>query len=180
MSDLKWALPENSRVVYSAEGVRKRVAELGSSISEHYRGSEPLLMIGLLKGSFVFLADLARTLDIATEIDFMAVSSYGENKHSSGEVVILHDARTSLRGRHVLVVEDIVDSGTTLMRLMPQLRARGPQSLEVCALLHKRRQCAESCRVRWVGFEAPNDFLVGYGLDYAEDYRHVPFIAALQ
>lgn len=179
MTEHGWILPEGSKVLYTADGVRERVRELGRDISAHYRGSSPLLMIGLLKGSFVFLADLARTLDIPVEIEFMVVSSYGERKSSTGEVTILHDARTSLRGRHVLVVEDIIDSGTTLARLVPQLRARDPESLEICSLLHKRRPSAEGCEARWIGFEAPNHFLVGYGLDFAEEYRQLPFIAAI-
>lgn len=135
-------LSPRHRVVYSQRRVQERVATLGREISDHYRNRGELLIIGLLKGCFVFMADLARALDIPVQLDFMVVSSYGDDRQSSGDVKIQLDARTSLRNRDVLVVEDIVDSGTTLARLMPQLRAREPRSLEVCALLHKRRMSA--------------------------------------
>lgn len=168
------------RVVYSEEVIRRRVVTLGRRITEHYsgRGTEELLVLGLLKGSFIFLADLVRAIHLPLQVDFLIASSYGSGKQSSGEVSMLYDPSTELTGRDVLLVEDIVDSGTTLESVGPLLRARGPASLEVCALLHKRavRLTEEP---RWVGFEAPAEFLVGYGLDHAEDFRNLPFIGSL-
>ena len=172
-------LPDSARVLYGPERVAERVTGIAKRISGHYSGDEPLLVIALLKGSFIFVSDLVRAMDIPVEIDFMVVSSYGESDRSSGDVQILHDVRTSLRHRHVLIVEDIIDTGATLKRLLPQLRARAPASLEVCTLLHKRSKSSAHIDVRWVCFEAPSDFLVGYGLDFAEAYRQLPLIAAL-
>jgi hypoxanthine phosphoribosyltransferase len=167
------------RVVFSAETIRDRVAELGGTLTAHYRDTgEPLLVIGLLKGSFVFLADLVRNIHLPLSVDFLVAASYGSGTESSGNVRLLYDPEASFRDRHVLLVEDIVDSGTTLEQLVPQLEARGPRSLEICALLHKRKATL-SRDARWVGFDAPNEFLVGYGLDYAEDFRHLPFIGSI-
>ena len=165
-------------VVYSAEQVSVRVEALGREITEAYPGNEPLLVLGLLKGSFLFLADLVREIRTPLEVDFLVVSSYRDGTVSSGVVDISYDPATSLAGRNVLVVEDVIDSGTTLARLLPHLRARGPRSVEVCTLLHKRLPSA-AVEPRWVGFDAPNSFLVGYGLDYAEAFRHLPYIASL-
>lgn len=164
------------RIVYTAEQLRARVRELGADISAAYSASDRLLVVGILKGSFVFLADLVREITIPLHIDFVVASSYGAGQSSTGEVKVLHDVSVPLQGRAVLLVEDIVDSGTTLERLMPELRARGAASLEICALLHKR---TIGLKPRWVGFDAPNEFLVGYGLDLAEDFRHLPYIASL-
>ncbi len=169
---------ELSRVVYTAEQIRDRIAELGRDITAAYGPEEDLLVLGLLKGSFLFLADLVRAIDRPLHVDFMVASSYGDAKESTGDVRLLYDASASLTNRAVLIVEDIIDSGTTLQRLIPQLEARGPTSVEVCALLHKRIVELEP-EARWVGFDAPNEFLVGYGLDYAEDFRHLPYIASL-
>jgi hypoxanthine phosphoribosyltransferase len=166
------------RVVFSAEQIARRVAELGSEISSYYGEEDRLLVLGLLKGSFIFMADLVRAIPLPHQVDFLVVSSYGSGKVSSGDVRLLYDPASSLQGRAVLVVEDIVDSGTTLRRLLPRLEARDPTSLEVCALLHKRLEVLDP-EPRWVGFDAPNDFLVGYGLDYAEDFRHLPYVASL-
>jgi hypoxanthine phosphoribosyltransferase len=165
------------RVVYSADEVQARVAELASEISDAYTAADRLLVIGILKGSFVFLADLVRRISIPIQIDFFIASSYGAGQSSSGEVSLRYDGTLPLEGRAVLLVEDIVDSGTTLQTLLPELRARRPKSLEICALLHKRKIELDP---RWVGFDAPNEFLVGYGLDLAEDFRHLPYIASLQ
>lgn len=164
--------------MYSEEVIAARVAELGDSITEAYGDSGDLLLLGLLKGSFIFLADLVRTIRRPVQVDFLVASSYGAGTESSGNVRLLYDPETDLRGRHVILVEDIVDSGTTMNRLIPLLETRGPRSLEICALLHKRLTTLER-EPRWVGFDAPQEFLVGYGLDHAEDLRHLPFIASL-
>jgi hypoxanthine phosphoribosyltransferase len=134
--------------------------------------------LGLLKGSFVFLADLVREIHLPLQVDFLVAASYGDGTRSSGDVRLLYDAEASLEGRAVVVVEDIVDSGTTLARIVPVLEARGARSLEICTLLHKRLT-ALSKEARWVGFDAPPEFLVGYGLDYAENFRHLPYIGSL-
>lgn len=166
------------RIVFDEEAVQRRVRELAAEITKAYTASDRLVVLGLLKGSFLFMADLVREIDLPLHVDFLVVSSYGDEKVSSGDVRILYDASTSLEGRAVLLVEDIVDSGLTLERLVPRLRARGPKSLEVCTLLHKRVRELQQ-EPRWVGFDAPDEFLVGYGLDYAEDFRHLPYIASL-
>ena len=166
------------RVVFTAEQVRTRVRELAGDISTAYVTEDRLLLIGLLKGSFIFLADLVREITIPLQVDFLVAASYGAGKTTSGDVRLLYDPASSLEGRAVVIVEDIVDSGTTLVKLLPRLEARAPASLEVCALLHKRLSLAD-LDPRWVGFDAPNEFLVGYGLDHAEDFRHLPYIASL-
>jgi len=166
------------RVVFTEAEVQERVHELGAEISDAYTRDDRLLVIGLLKGSFVFLADLVRRIALPLHVDFLVASSYGKAKVTSGDVRLLYDPASSLQGRAVLLVEDIVDSGTTLRKLLPRLEARGPASLEICALLHKRTD-GEEHAPRWVGFDAPNEFLVGYGLDHAEDFRHLPYIASL-
>ena len=166
------------RIVYSEEQIAKRVREMAREITEHFGPDDRLLVLGLLKGSFIFLADLVRRIDRPLHLDFLVASSYGEGTVSSGDLQLLYDPEASLEGRSVVIVEDIVDSGHTLQRLMPLLRAREPRSLDVCTLLHKRLVKLEP-EVRWVGFDAPPDFLVGYGLDHAEDFRHLPFIASL-
>lgn len=170
---------EIHRVVFTEEQVQERVRELGAEISEAYDVADGLLVVGLLKGSFVFLADLVRRIALPLHVDFLVASSYGKGKKSSGDVRLLYDPEASLEGRRVLLVEDIVDSGITLQKLIPRLEARGPSSLEVCTLLHKRSDDGGHAP-RWVGFDAPNEFLVGYGLDHAEDFRHLPYIASLQ
>jgi hypoxanthine phosphoribosyltransferase len=164
--------------VVAEEDLVRRVAELGSEISADYAGSD-LLLIGVLKGAVFFLADLIREITIPCEIDFMAVSSYGSGTATSGVVRILKDLDASIEGRDVLIVEDIVDSGLTLSYLLRSLEARRPGSLEVCALLTKpeRREVEVECR--YVGFEIPNRFVIGYGLDYAEQYRNLRYVAEL-
>jgi hypoxanthine phosphoribosyltransferase len=165
------------RVVYDADTIRRRVQEIGAEITAAHPDGE-LLLVGLLKGSFVFMADLVRQIERPLQVDFIRVSSYGVGKASSGRVELLYDPETSLGGKHVVLVEDIIDSGRTLNRLLALLRARGPASLSVCALLDK--QLADALpEARFVGFEAPPVFLVGYGLDHAEEFRHLPFIAEL-
>jgi hypoxanthine phosphoribosyltransferase len=167
-----------SRVVYDEEQIALRVREMGDRITEHYAGREPILVLGLLKGSFIFLADLVREIRLPVHVDFIVASSYGAGRESSGEVKFLYDPGVRIQGREIVLVEDIVDSGATMNRLVPILEEREPKSLEICALLHKRRTALVK-EPRWVGFDAPGDFLVGYGLDHAEDFRHLPFIGAL-
>ena len=166
------------RVVYDEAAIEKRVTAMGREITEAFEAEDDLLVLGLLKGSFIFLADLVRHIDIPLHVDFLVASSYGAEKVSSGEVQLLYDPAATLEGRAVVVVEDIIDSGTTLRRLIPMLEARGPKRLEVCALLHKRLVELDP-EPRWVGFDAPSEFLVGYGLDYSENLRHLPYIGSL-
>jgi len=166
------------RVVFDVERIERRVRELAVEISAAYTEEDRLLVLGLLKGSFIFMADLVREITLPHQVDFLLASSYGAGKQSTGDVRLLYDPESPLAGRAVIVVEDIIDSGTTLRRLLPRLQAREPASLEVCTLLHKRLEPLDP-EPRWVGFDAPNDFLVGYGLDHAEDFRHLPYIASL-
>jgi hypoxanthine phosphoribosyltransferase len=162
------------------EGVlRQRVESLGREISYDYAGRD-LLLVGVLKGAVFFMADLMRELSIPCEIDFMAISSYGAATDSSGVVRILKDLDINIAGRHVIVVEDIIDSGLTLSYLMRNLQARKPTSLEVCTLLTKPERREIEVPVRYVGFEIPNRFVIGYGLDFAERYRNLPYIGVLR
>ena len=167
------------RIVYTEEQIAARVAELGSEITTTYRDGE-LLVLGLLKGSFIFLSDLVRKIERPLQVDFLVASSYGDSTESSGNVRLLYDPETELEGKHILLVEDIVDTGRTLSRLMDLLQARKPRSVEICALLHKHVASELRYPTRFIGFDAPNEFLVGYGLDHAENFRHIPYIASLQ
>ena len=162
-----------------AEELQRRVAELGAEISRDYAGRR-LLLVGVLKGAVFFLSDLMRYIDVPVEVDFMAVASYGSATDSSGVVRILKDLDAAIEGRHVLIVEDIVDSGLTLQYLLRNLGSRGPRTLEVCALLTKPERRKVDLPTRYVGFEIPDRFVVGYGLDYAEQYRNLPFVAVLE
>jgi hypoxanthine phosphoribosyltransferase len=155
-----------------------RIAELGAEISADYAGRD-LLLVGVLKGAVFFMADLMRELAVPCEIDFMAISSYGAATDSSGVVRILKDLEINLADRHVLVVEDIIDSGLTLSYLMRNLKARKPATLEICALLTKPERREIDVPVRYIGFEIPNRFVIGYGLDFAERYRNLPYVAVL-
>ena len=167
-------------VVYSAERIQDRVREMAKEITAHYGSQDDLLVLGLLKGSFIFMADLVRWIERPIHVDFVVASSYGSETRSSGDVKLLYDPTAPIEGRHILLVEDIIDSGTTIERLAAALGARGPASLELCALMHKHLATDLSIEPRWVGFDAPSDFLVGYGLDHAEDYRHLPFVASIE
>ncbi len=167
------------RVVYSQEEIAARVVTMGREIASAYPEGESLLVLGLLKGSFIFMADLVRHIPRPIQLDFLVASSYGSGTETSGDVRLLYDPEAVLEGRHVLLVEDIVDSGTTLNRLLPMLERRGPTSLEMCALLHKHIAATLVKEPRWVGFDAPREFLIGYGLDHSENYRNLPFIASL-
>ena len=167
-----------AEVLIEEDVLRSRVVELGDEISRDYEGRE-LLLIGVLKGAVFFMADLMRQLTVPCEIDFMAISSYGASTDSSGVVRILKDLDINIDGRDVLVVEDIIDSGLTLSYLMRNLEARDPASLEVCALLTKPERRELNVPVRYVGFEIPNRFVIGYGLDFAERYRNLPYVGVL-
>jgi hypoxanthine phosphoribosyltransferase len=165
-------------VLIDAGSLRARIEELGDEISAHYEGRD-LLLIGVLKGAVFFMADLMRHLTVPCEVDFMAISSYGAQTDSSGVVRILKDLDINIEGRHVLVVEDIIDSGLTLSYLMRNLESREPASLEICALLTKPARREIDVPVRWTGFEIPNRFVIGYGLDFAERYRNLPYVGVL-
>jgi hypoxanthine phosphoribosyltransferase len=171
--------PGAGEVLVSAEQLQRRVAELGEQISRDYAGRS-LLLIGVLKGAVFFLSDLMRFIEVPVEVDFMAVASYGSATDSSGVVRILKDLDAAIEGREVLIVEDIVDSGLTLQYLMRNLGSRKPASLEVCALLTKPARRKVELTPRYVGFEIPNRFVVGYGLDFEERHRNLPFVAALE
>ena len=158
--------------------LQARIGELGAEVSREYEGRD-LLLVGVLKGAVFFMADLMRELTIPCEIDFMAISSYGAATDSSGVVRILKDLDTNIAGRDVLVVEDIIDSGLTLSYLMRSLKARKPASLEICALLTKPERREIEVPVKFVGFEIPNKFVIGYGLGFAERYRNLPYVAVL-
>lgn len=185
----EWMLPSSElhkqtggtelrRIVFEAASIAARVAELGREITTAYPDGD-LLVLGLLKGSFIFLSDLVRQIDRPLQVDFLVAASYGAGTVSSGTVRLLYDPETVLAGRHILLVEDIVDTGRTLNRLVELLRERQPRSLEICALLHKHVADGLVLEPRFVGFDAPKAFLVGYGLDHAENFRHLPYIASL-
>ena len=165
-------------VVVPADELARRVQELAEEVSSDYRDSD-LVLIGVLKGAVFFLADLMRALTVPCEVDFMAIASYGSATKSSGVVRILKDLDAVIEGRDVLIVEDVVDSGLTLQYLLRSLAGRSPHSLEVCALLIKPGSRSDNLNLRYVGFEIPDRFVVGYGLDHQERYRNLPFVAAL-
>jgi hypoxanthine phosphoribosyltransferase len=167
------------RVAFGEDTIANRVVELGREITSAYPDGD-LLVLGLLKGSFIFLSDLVREITRPLQVDFLVASSYGDGTVSSGSVNLVYDPETQLAGKDILLVEDIVDSGRTLNRLMTILKDRKPRSLEICALLHKRIAEGLQFETKFVGFDAPNEFLVGYGLDHAENFRHLPYIASLQ
>jgi hypoxanthine phosphoribosyltransferase len=167
------------RIAYDATTIQSRVRELGAAITSAYPDGD-LLVLGLLKGSFVFLADLVREIGRPLHVDFLVASSYGDAQASSGVVHMVYDPETTLAGKHILLVEDIVDSGRTLNKLVDLLKARHPRSLEICALLHKNVASELRHQPKFVGFDAPNEFLVGYGLDHAENFRHLPYVASLK
>jgi hypoxanthine phosphoribosyltransferase len=171
--------PKIGEILVQPDQLQRRVRELGQQISADYEERNPLL-IGVLKGAVFFLADLMREITVPCEVDFMAISSYGSATQSSGVVRILKDLDRAIEGRHVLIVEDIVDSGLTLQYLMRNLGARKPASLEVCALLTKPERRKVDLPTRYLGFEIPDKFAIGYGLDFGEHYRNLPYVAALE
>ncbi len=167
------------RVMISEAEIENRVRELGEQLRQEYAGKN-LLLLGVLKGAVVFLVDLARAIDLPLQIDFMAVSSYGASTESSGVVRILKDLDTAVDGRDILVVEDIIDTGLTLRYIMENLSMRNPASIKVCALLVKEKGRPEGIKADYVGFQIPDEFVVGYGLDYADIYRNLPYIGILK
>jgi len=171
--------PHCSEILYSEELLRSRVRALGEKITADYSGKD-LIVIGLLKGSFIFLSDLTRCMDLDCDIEFMVVSSYGSSTTSSGNIKINLDLRADLTGKHVLIVEDILDTGATLFFIRNLIRLRGPESVKICTLLDKpARRKADIC-ADYVGFEVPDKFIIGYGLDYGEKYRNLPYIGVLR
>jgi len=166
-------------ILFNEEDLAKKVKELGAKISKDYEGKD-LLVVGVLKGSVLFASDLIKNITIPCEIDFMAVSSYGDSTESSGVVRILKDLDHSIEGKHVLLVEDIVDSGITLSYLLKYLKARRAESIEIVSLLNKPERRTADLDVKYIGFKVPNEFIVGYGIDYAEKYRNLPYVGILK
>lgn len=171
--------PDVERVLLSEEDIRTRLTEIGAQITSDY-ADEPPILVGVLKGAVMVMADLARQIDLPVEMDWMAVSSYGSGTKSSGVVRILKDLSADISGRHVLIVEDIIDSGLTLKWLLSNLRSRGPASVQICTLLRKPDAARVEIDVRYVGFDIPTEFVIGYGLDYAERYRNIPYVGVLK
>ncbi len=167
-------------VLIAADAIAQKVAELGARISRDYASKQPLQLVGVLKGSFIFLADLARCVTIPHAVDFIALSSYGNATQSTGEVRLIMDLRHSIAGKHILVVEDIVDTGHTLAYLRKILGARQPASLQTCALVHKPSRREVDVPLDYVGFDIPDKWVVGYGLDYADQYRTLPYIGYVE
>lgn len=167
------------RIFFSAEELQGRVRELGAQISRDYEGRDPIF-VGVLKGSFVFMADLMRAVDAYCDIDFMAVSSYGSGTVTTGAVKINKDLTYNVEGRHIILIEDILDSGVTLSYLKKYIEARKPASVKICTLLDKPARRKADIAADYVGFECPDAFIVGYGLDYAERYRNLPYIGVLR
>jgi hypoxanthine phosphoribosyltransferase len=167
-------------ILIESHAIQDRVRSLGEQIAVDYEGREELLLVGVLKGCVMFMVDLARAISLPIAIDFIAVSSYGQSTESSGVVRLLKDLDTDISGRHVLIVEDIIDSGLTLNYLRSQLLRRHPASLRICALLNKPERRVTDVAVEYLGFDIPNKFVVGYGLDYGEKYRNLPYIGVLK
>ncbi|UXI01673.1 hypoxanthine phosphoribosyltransferase [Photobacterium sp. TY1-4] len=163
-------------VMISEQDVQARIQELGQQITEHYKDSENLVMVGLLRGSFVFMADLARAIHLTHEVDFMTASSYGNTMESNRDVRILKDLDDDIKGKDVLLVEDIIDTGNTLNKVREILTLREPNSIRICTLLDKPERREVHVDVTWVGFAIPDEFVVGVGIDYAQKYRHLPYI----
>lgn len=173
--------PDCLEIVYTQEQLTKRVAELGEQLTADYRGKD-LLVIGLLKGSLIFMSDLIRAMDVDMTIDFMVVSSYGDSTTTSGNIKINLDIKRDLKGKHVLLVEDILDTGTTLSFIRDLIRLRHPESVKICTLLDKDKVVARKVDIQadYVGFPVDDRFIIGYGLDYAQKYRNLPYIAVLK
>ena len=171
---------ENIRVLIAQEEIRSRVSKLGAEITERFKNeSEPIILVGILKGSVIFLADLCRAIQRPVHLEFMGVSSYGAATVSSGDVRITQDLTATIKGRHVIIVEDIVDTGLTIKYLLEMLRARSPKSLSVCALLEKPSKSKGQVLIDHLGFSIKDQFVVGYGLDYAELYRNLPYVGLM-
>ena len=174
-----WSKNDIDRILLSEEDLRKRVEQMGEQITADYAGKD-LLMICILQGSIIFTADLSRKIDLPIETDSMSVSSYGDAAVTSGSITIHKDVRIPVEGRHVLLIEDVIDSGITIKSLVELLEKRNPASLEVAAMLRKQNPEQVDVDVRYVGFECPDEFLVGYGLDYAQRYRTLPYVGVLK
>lgn len=170
--------PDVDRVLLDEQQIRDRLAEIGAQIAADY-AEEPPILVGVLKGAVMVMADLARSIDLKVEMDWMAVSSYGSGTKSSGVVRILKDLSGDITGRNVLIVEDIIDSGLTLKWLLANLRSRGPKSVEIATLLRKPEAARVEIDVKYVGFDIPNEFVIGYGLDHAENYHNLPYVGVL-
>lgn len=168
-----------SEVLYSEEMIKDKVQELGRQITRDYQGKH-LLLLGTLKGAVPFIADLARAIELPLELDYMAISSYGNSTQSSGIVRILKDLEGPIDNKHILIIEDIIDSGLTLSYLVDVIRRRNPLSLSICTLLYKERERAKEVPVDYIGFTIPDKFVVGYGLDYAQYYRNLPYVGILK
>ena len=180
MKDMEYMLDKDvERVLFSEEELRERVAQIAAQIDADYAGKEPLL-VSVLRGSFVFMADLVRQIHVPCTVDFMAVSSYGKGASSSGQVKIIKDLSEQIEGKDLIVVEDILDSGNTLSYLLQLLQARKPASVRLCTLLDKPSRRVKEVKVNYSGFSIPDYFVVGYGLDYAEKYRNLPYIGVLK
>jgi hypoxanthine phosphoribosyltransferase len=172
----RFIMKHKIEVMISEEEIKERVTQLGAQISAHYQTSDNLVMVGLLRGSFVFMADLARAISVNHSVDFMTASSYGNSMESSRDVHILKDLDDNIEGKDVLLVEDIIDTGNTLSKVLQILNLRAPNSIQICTLLDKPVRREEIVDVKWVGFEIPDEFVVGVGIDYAQKYRHLPYI----
>jgi hypoxanthine phosphoribosyltransferase len=170
---------DNLEPLFSSEQIQTRISELGAEIARDYAGQNPLLL-GVLKGAVIFLSDLMRAIDLRLGVEFMAISSYGEATRSSGEVKIVKDLDVPIEGRDILIVEDIVDTGLTLSYLMANLRSRGARSVKLAALLNKQERRIREVQIDYLGFTIPDAFVVGYGLDFAERYRNLPYIAVIK
>ena len=173
---MEYAIKE---VLVSEEELNKRVRELGDEITRDYEGKD-LMLVGILKGAAIFMADLARNIDLPITLEFLAVSSYGNSTESSGVVRIIKDLDTDVRGKHILIVEDIIDTGLTLSYITDNLKKRGAESVKICTLLDKPEKRKVDVPVDYTGFIIPDEFVVGYGIDYAEKYRNLPFVSALK
>ena len=173
-------IPEKPPVLIPEREVRRRVEELAREVSADYEGVEDLILVGVLRGCFIFLADLSRLLTVPRRIDFMAFAAYGNDTSPSGAVRLIMDMRTNIEGKHVLIVEDIVDTGNTLEYLLQILHARKPASLKTCALLRKPAQLQKDVRIDYLGFDIPERWVVGYGLDYADRHRALPYIGVIE
>ncbi len=172
---------DNIEVMFDAETLQARIVELGAAIARDYQDdADDLVLIGILKGCFVFLADLVRAVDLPLAVDFIGLSSYGDSTESSGVVRLTTDVSKSIEGRHVLVVEDIVDTGLTMNYLLENLRTRGPKSVKLCSLLEKPDKNTSGIKIDYLGFSIPDKFVIGYGLDYAERYRNLPYVGVLK
>ena len=168
------------KILITESELAKRIKELGEEITNDYQGKEDILIVGILKGSVIFLSDLIRSINLPAKMDFMTVSSYGNGAVSTGSINIKKDLDTDIKGKHVIIAEDIIDSGITLSNLYKVLMEREPASLKICTLLDKKERREAEIDVDYIGFEIPNEFIIGYGLDYAENYRNLPFIGILK